>query len=172
MKRLLPIGAIALAAALSAPGYAGASHAGAGGGPRDFAVGTGQNQIGHVSFAAHGGPSPFEPVTGHFTAKGALVQLGLAEAGAFHFEGPVTCLTVVGNRAGLFYPLKNAKPPTYEGQGIFIFLEDNGRSQGGTSPDRIGVVGPLPIPPEPLVCPPGPTPLEVMRGNLTVHDAP
>ena len=154
------------------PAAASASHAGSGAGGRDFAVGTGANQIGRVSFAAHGGPSPFEPVTGHFTAKGQLAELPDAtEVGAFRFEGPVTCLTVVGNRAGLFYPIKNAEPDTFEGHGVFIFLEDNGHPGRGATPDRIGFVGPVPLPVNPVACPPGPTPFALEQGNVIVHDA-
>ena len=140
-------------------------------GRSDFAVGSGVNQIGHVSFAAHGGPTPFEPVRGHFTAKGALAAIGEAEVGEFHFEGPVTCLTVVGKTAGLYYPLKNSNPPEFEGQGIFITLKDNGNPTSGV-PDEIGFVGPVPAPQEPLACPPGPTPVAFRSGNITIHDAP
>ena len=138
-------------------------------GPRDSAVGTGLNEIGRVSFAAHGGPSPFEPVTGHFTAKGSLAEIPGTD---FHFEGPVTCLTVSVNRAGLFYPIKNAKPESFEGQGVFIFLEDNGNPASGDPPDRIGFVGPAPAPQNPALCPPGPTPFDLEKGNITVRDAP
>ena len=139
----------------------------------DFAVGTGENQIGRVSFAAHGGPSPFQPVRGHFTAKGQLAELDSTQVGEFRFEGPVTCLTVVGNQAGLFYPIKNADPPIFEGQGVFIFLEDNGNPSRGASPDRIGFVGPVPVPPDPLFCPPLPTRVaELRHGNVTIRDAP
>ena len=137
----------------------------------DYAVGSGLNPIGRVSFAAHGGPSPLEPVRGHFTAKGSLAELGGTEVGPFHFLGPVTCLTVVGNRAGLFYPLERSDPPEFEGQGVFIFLEDNGNPASGT-PDRGGFLGPVPAPHDPSACPPGPTPLAVEHGNVKVHDSP
>ena len=153
-------------AAISAPSAATPAE-----GPSDSAVGSVKNQVGHISFAAHGGPTPFEPVRGHFTAKGALVSLGGTEAGAFHFEGPVTCLTVVGNRAGLYYPLKSSDPPQYEGQGIFITLQDNGNPRSGV-PDQVGFVGPVPAPQNPLACPPGPTPLAATSGNITIRDVP
>lgn len=139
---------------------------------RDFAVGTGENEIGRVSFAAHGGPSPLLPVTGHFTAKGQLAEIGGAQVGEFKFLGPVTCLTVSGKRAGLYYPIENAEPPTAEGSGVFIFLEDNGNPGRSGTPDRIGFVGPVPAPENPLLCPPGPTPVALTHGNITVGDAP
>ncbi len=155
------------------PPAVGASHGGSGGGGRDFAVGTGANPIGRVSFAAHEGPSPFRPVTGHFTARGQLATLpDSTEVGAFRFEGPVTCLTVEGKRAGLFYPIKNAEPEAAEGQGVFIFVEDNGHPAGDAGPDRIGFAGPVPVPANPVACPPGATPLALEHGNVTVHDAP
>lgn len=157
---------------LAVPTAALATHSESRAGGHDFAVGTGLNEIGRVSFAAHGGPSPLAPVTGHFTAKGSLAELGSMEAGAFRFLGPVTCLTVVGNRAGLFYPIENAEPSAFEGQGVFISLEDNGNPGNGGEPDRIGFVGPVPVPRDPLVCPPGPAPLGLEKGNVTVHDAP
>jgi hypothetical protein len=132
---------------------------------RDFADGTAQGDIGRVSFSAHGGPSPFEPVSGHFHAKGEVVP---GVAGEFDLEGPVTCLHVMGNRAGLFYPVRDPDPP--EPNGVFVFLEDNGESAGGDTPDMIGfvpVAGPIE---EPLFCPPGPTPFELTHGNITIHD--
>jgi hypothetical protein len=137
--------------------------------PRDSAVGTGESEVGRVSFAAHGGPLPFEPVTGHFTAKGSL---GGVPGTEFHFEGPVTCLMVEENRAGLFYPIKNAKPPIFEGQGVFIFLKDNGNPASGDPPDEIGFLGPMAAPPNPGVCPLGATPFELQQGNITIRDAP
>lgn len=139
---------------------------------RDYAVGTGQNEIGRVSFAAHGGPSPFEPVSGHFTAKGQLAEIGGAPVGQFKFLGPVTCLTVIGNRAGLFYPIENAEPSTFEGSGVLITVEDNGNPASGGVPDRIGFVGPLPAPVNPVLCPPGPTPVALEQGNVQVRDVP
>ena len=166
MRTMAILAATATTALCAAPVAAAAVPAG-----EDYAVGTGQNQIARVSFAAHGGPSPLEPVRGHFAAKGSLAQLGSMEVGAFHFLRPVTCLTVVGNRAGLFYPLEKADPPSVQGQGIFIFLEDNGEPGRGAA-DRIGFVGPVPAPHDPALCPPGPTPLALEHGNVNVHDSP
>jgi hypothetical protein len=164
--------AVAAAAMALAPASASAGQGGSGGSDRDSAVGTGENAIGRVSFAAHAGRSPLDPVTGHFTARGELAELGSTEVGAFRFEGPVTCLTVSGNRAGLFYPIKNATPAVFEGQGVFVFLEDNGNPEGGGDPDRIGFVGPVPVPADPVLCPPAATPFPLREGNVTVHDAP
>lgn len=171
MRRVTSIATVALALSLAAAGTALASHNGDRGGPQDFAVGTGSSGESRVSFAAHGGPSPSEPVSGHFTAKGSLLEVGGMDIGAFMFEGPVTCLQVTGNRAGLFYPIRNADPKAFEGSGVFITVEDNGNPSGDT-PDRLGFVGPVPLPADPISCPPGPTPMDLDEGNITVHDAP
>jgi hypothetical protein len=139
---------------------------------RDSAVGTGENLIGRISFSAEGGPSPIEPVSGHFTASGQLADLpGGNDVGEFHFEGPVTCLVVVGNRAGLFYPLEQATPEAFEGSGVFIFLEDNGDQAQGDPPDRVGFVGPVPVQGAPP-CTLGPATAELEHGDITIRDAP
>jgi hypothetical protein len=161
------VGALALAAGATASHQTGAGQ----GSPRDFAVGTGMNEIGRVSFAAHGGPSPLEPVTGHFHAKGEFPGTG-----AFNIAGPVTCLTVAGNpvgpdEAGLFYPVRDPGP--MEPHGVFVFLRDNGNPSGGDQPDQIGFVptlGPITDPP---ACPPVPpaTLFNLEHGNVTIHDA-
>src|ERR671914_177985 len=113
------VGALALAAGASASHQTGAGQ----GSPRDFAVGSGMSEIGRVSFAAHGGPSPLEPVAGHFHAKGEFPGTG-----EFNLQGPVTCLMVAGNEAGLFYPVRDPDPN--EPHGVFIFLRDNGNPAG------------------------------------------
>ena len=162
MRRTL-LAAAALALAL--PGAAAAA-------PRDSAVGTGENQIGRVSFGAHALPGVPTSATGHFTAKGQLAELpGVGEVGPFHFEGPVTCLQVDVNKAGLIYPLKNADPEQFEGDWIYITLEDNGNPASGDPPDRIGFAGPAPGPPPP-VCPPTTATADITHGNFTIRDAP
>jgi hypothetical protein len=168
MNRIAITAALALLAWLALPAGGLASHTdGPGqGSPRDFVVGTGVNEIGRVSFAGHGGPSPLEPVTGHFHAKGAT------PLGPFNIEGPITCLTVFMNEAGLFYPVRDPERPA-EPDGVFVFLRDNGNPASGDPPDQIGFIptpGPIPIP---LGCPPVP-PLEIFElehGNVTIHDA-
>lgn len=159
---------VALLAWLVVPAGALASHneGGGQGSSRDFAVGTGQNEIGRVSFAAHGGPSPIEPVTGHFHARGAT------PLGPFNIDGPVTCLTVSGREAGLFYPVRNPEPPA-EPDGVFVFLRDNGNPSNGDPADQIGflpIAGPITEPP---ACPAVPRSevFEIEHGNFTIHDA-
>jgi hypothetical protein len=167
MNRIATAAALSLVGALALIAGASASHQPGGGqeSSRDFAVGTGLNEIGRVSFAAHGGPSPIEPVTGHFHAKGEFPGTG-----EFDLQGPVTCLMVAGNEAGLFYPVRDPDPN--EPHGVFIFLRDNGNPTGGDQPDEIGFVpiaGPITVPP---ACPPVPpaTLFDLDRGNVTIHD--
>ena len=62
--RTMAVIATTAATALGAAPVAGAAAPGG----EDYAVGTWQNQIARVSFAAHGGPSPLPPVRGHFAA--------------------------------------------------------------------------------------------------------
>lgn len=138
-------------------------------GSEPFAVGSGVSGGMHIAFAAHGGPTPLQPVSGHFEAFGDVLPLSGTNPTAFHFGGPVTCLTVVGNRAGLFYPLAQATPSAFQGMGVFISLTDNGNPSHGNPPDQIGFVGPVPIPAT-LTCPPGPTPMNLDHGNITIHD--
>jgi hypothetical protein len=168
MNRIAMTAAAALLAWLALSSGTLASHSdGPGqGSPRDFAVGTGEGSIGRVSFAAHGGPSPDEPVTGHFHAKGALL---LGEIGEFDLEGPVTCLEVDGNQAGLFYPVRDPDPP--EPNGVFVYLEDNGNPASGDPPDKIGFVPSALGDPPPPRCPFVATSLNVESGNFTIHDA-
>jgi hypothetical protein len=162
MRRMF-LAAVALVLAL--PGGAAAA-------PRDSAVGTGENQIGRVSFAAHALPGVPTSASGHFTAKGQLAELpGVTEVGPFHFEGPVTCLQVAGNRAGLIYPLKNADPENFEGSWIYISLEDNGNPASGDPADKIGFAGPVPGPP-PSVCLPTAATADITHGNFTIREAP
>src|ERR671915_1863758 len=97
MNRIAATAVLSLVGTLALTAGASGSHqTGAGqGSPRDFAVGTGVNEIGRVSFAAHGGPSPLEPVTGNFHAKGVFPGTG-----EFNLQGPVNCLFVIGNPLG------------------------------------------------------------------------
>lgn len=173
MSRALRMAAFTALAVLMSIGVASASHQDNGndGSPEDFAVGTGKSGDMQVAFSAHGGPGT-EDVTGHFRAGGAILDgPGNEEVGAFQFLGPVTCLVVDGNRAGLFYPIKQAKTDPeeleegFERSGVFIYLKDGGK-QGS---DELGFAGPVPLENAPA-CTLGPTePID--KGNITVHDA-
>lgn len=190
MKPWTAIAAVALSSVLAVPGVAEAS----GGSPRDSAVGSGtvggkSSPTGeqHVAFAAFGGPTTVDPltgpiggdpVTGHFRAGGDFGS----PMTAFQQEGPVTCLVVDGNRARLVYPNKQAKPEANEAFDTLIFLEDNGKAHNGQSPDRIGFAlvpdsTPNNDPPSEqnseCVAPlRSPTMMPLTQGDFTIHDAP
>jgi hypothetical protein len=116
--------------------------------------------------------------TGHETAKGDLD--GPGPLPPFMLEGPVTCLSVIGNRASFFYEFKHAEPAVLEGGGIQVYVEDNGPPLNGHPVDGTSFDPPIPgpgpgMPPleGPTVCPP-PRPTgydQIESGNLIVHDA-
>ncbi len=201
MQRMAGFAVLALLSTLIAPAVAGASHQGAAGPPRDFAVGGGftgaqrsPSGAQQVGFAAFGGPTTFvdpltpvfggDPVTGHFRAGGEFLdpQGGNNELIEFQQEGPVTCLVVEGNKARLVYPLKQAKPEANEANEVLIFLEDNGNPENGRPTDMIGFA--LLADETPTDDPPSEqdsgcvAPLEspvmstLSRGNITIHEAP
>ncbi len=190
MKPWTVITAFALSSVLAVSSVAGAS----GGSSRDSAVGSGtvgdkSSPSGeqHVAFAAFGGPTTVnpltgiiggDPVTGHFRAGGDFGS----PMTAFQQEGPVTCLVVNGNRARLVYPNKQAKPEANEAFDTLIFLEDNGKARNGQSPDRMGFAlvpdsTPSDDPPSErdgeCVAPlQSPVMMPLTRGDFTIHDAP
>jgi hypothetical protein len=195
MKRVAAAG-LALLTLLLFPALAAASHGGGPGGPQDFAVGGGTtgaredpSGVQHIDFAAKGGPTTLDPltgfggpVTGHFRAGGAFDQAGIT---AFQQEGPITCLVVDGNQARLVYPVKEASAQTSEGtvllenSEVLFFLEDNGRPENGRPVDRVGFElladeSPADDPPSEqdteCVAPTPPPTFQLTKGNLTVHE--
>jgi hypothetical protein len=123
-------------------------------------------------------PQTREGVRGYEVARGDLD--GDGPLPPFMFQGPVTCLAVVGNRASFFYEFKHAEPAFFEGGGVQVYAEDNGPPRNGQSVDGSAFDAPIPgpgagLPPleGPTVCPPpritGYDQLE--SGNLIVHDA-
>ncbi len=167
MKHMLVSAAVALAVLITTA-TAGAD----GSGP--FAVGAGVSGGMHFAFAAHGGASPLEPVSGHFEAFGNALPLsgGGKNPTAFHFAGPVTCLTVTGNHATLFYPIEHATPSTFQGKGVLIYLTDNGNPGPGNEPDQIGFTL-TPTSTTPPSCPILPLATSNLdHGNITIHDGP
>jgi hypothetical protein len=119
-----------------------------------------------------------EGATGHETATGDLD--GTGPLPPFRQQGPVTCLTVVGNRASFFYEFEHAEPSELEGGGIQVYVEDNGPPVNGQTVDGITFDPPIPGPPAgmpplagPTVCPPPRLAGYVQgdSGNIIVHDA-
>lgn len=147
------IAALTGAEALTAPAWA--SHGGAPAGGRDFAVGSAQNMLVEVSpypvqlsLAAHAFDAELPTLGGLFGAadvSGHAVGAGELPTGAFHVEGQVTCLKVVGNRATVKYRFKTTRGPGAPppGWGVQVFVEDNGPPSSGT-PDANATDAPLP----------------------------
>jgi hypothetical protein len=94
------IGVVA-AAALGFPAAAGASS------PAESATGNFYSGPFHIVFSAQRpAGAPASAASGSFTG-----QLTLGPIVVGYFQGPVTCLDVVGNRVGLFYPITSSSPP-------------------------------------------------------------
>jgi hypothetical protein len=117
--------------------------------------------IGFV-FDAHSGPSGENP-------SGSAVWFDRTDV----FGGPVTCLTVTGNRATIGFENQRNLPELVKGG--FLFVEDNGTQEA--VPDNVR--GQLLFDASPTVCPPntavyrpGDDGDTVKSGDLTVHDAP
>jgi hypothetical protein len=107
----------------------------------DFAVGGGQDAFTQFGFAAQdtpNGPSGFVRID----------QFAEGCCGAFTVEGPVTCLTVVGGYAtiGIQIAKGNGTAVGLEGDGFFLFVQDNGPPVGGQPVDLFSNSGFFPSP--------------------------
>jgi hypothetical protein len=163
------------------PGSSIGSHAGPGGGPREFAVGAAKNTFfqafgpNHLMVSAHRDPAGGR-LTGHVRAKGDLDGPGPLEP--FAFEGEVSCVRVEENRAAIKYRFKHAQGSgePFEGGGVQVFIEDNG--EPGQDPPDANTFDPPQIEEEfetnAMACD-DPRPRQdydpVDSGNYTVHDA-
>jgi hypothetical protein len=121
--------------------------------------------------------APADQASGTFVAEGDVVPVSLTgsalggydlpllgDAPQYHFRGPVTFLSVDGNRAGLIYPLAQADPPVLQGQAILITIQDNGPGEA----DTVGFYGPAPIG-ELDTCPSAlPSFLTAQSGDITI----
>ena len=172
MRRLTLVTGAVLLGVLCVP-TAVASN-GAGGGPRDFAVGSAKNHLGDVPtfpiqlrVSAHGSETA---VTGHVRGSGDV-------GGEFRVAGHVTCLRVEGKRASIKYRFEHAEGSLapFEAGGVQVFVEDNGPPGGGT-PDGNATDFPQPAGvfetnvkqcDDPNTRPYNP----VDSGNYVVHDA-
>ena len=113
--------------------------------------------------------------TGWFEADGDVAKLTapaltlpIGTTGVFHFEGPVTCLDIRGNRAGLIYPVTSASGTIgqfVKGLAVYITMIDGGPGK----PDKMGFVGPAPLG-SLKVCPPLGTFLTATFGDVVVTD--
>jgi hypothetical protein len=102
----------------------------------------------HVDFtASRAAGAPQTSATGTFTAQTGLGSLSLVTV-----SGPVTCLDVVGDEVGLFYPIANSTPSVF-GQlnlGIYFYakLGANGKPEAANflpvPTQHVGSCAPLP----------------------------
>jgi hypothetical protein len=108
------------------------------------------------SRAANSAP---DTATGTFTAQASLGALSL-----FALHGPVTCLDIRGNSAGLFYPITSSSPSIFSkiDSGVFIYF----RAAGKGLPALVGFV-PVPIH-STKTCAPGAALLPVTSGSLSL----
>jgi hypothetical protein len=85
-----------------------------------------------LNVAAHSDASGLNP-RGQVEADGTT---GLP-MGAFHVEGPVTCLRVDGNKAAIKYRFDQAtgSAAPFKGGGVEVFVEDNGPPRDGQPVD-------------------------------------
>lgn len=147
-------GATAATAVLAVMVPGGAATAGA---DRDSVKGSGNQGIADFTVNAFNeGTTPDSPSNGSFNGKNQFID----------FKGKVTCLHVEGNRAGFIYPIgEGSSPEAAVGQAVYITVEDN-----GASGDKMGFIGPGPIPAE-GPCQPLATPLTITGPGVVVHDA-
>ena len=150
--RIASAAAVTLACFALVP--AGSASAGA---DRDSVKGSGNQGVADFRFAAFNNGETATSATGAWSAENQFID----------FSGPITCLTVEGNRAGFIYPIDDeSKPEAARGKAVLIWIEDN-----GATGDKMGFFGPAPLEELNFGCAPGPTPLDITGPGVTVHDA-
>ena len=154
-RSLIAVAALIFASA----GGAAASHTAPGGGPHDFAVGSGRyvnSLLGSIELSGHqNGPDG---------ATGFVVR-------SPQYKGHVTCIRVEGNRATIAYDVEDDNG-VFAGRRGMVWVEDNGQPS-----DAIRDVvqhASLAVGPTITDCP---QPMDLRNdlysvdGNVTVHDA-
>jgi hypothetical protein len=114
-----------------------------------------------ASFDARSGPQGENP-TGSVTSNSRGLVVG----------GPVTCLTVTGNRATIAFENLGEGSPTLRGG--FLFVEDNGTPGAGRDNIQAGPLVSAPptvCPPNTVVYQPGEFGNTIEFGEITVQDA-
>lgn len=179
MKRVLLAMTAALASAAVLVGGAGGTHSDGTGPKQDLVAGTGKtapplfafHTMVHVN--AQRDPDTGE-ARGHFVIREATPP----EGRGFDFHGRVTCLTVVGNNAGLVGEIEQAKLPNatlgfVEGNFIQIRFTDMGEpgtldgfnfSPGVASPSQLSQFG--------VSCATVGGDIRITQGNYIVHQDP
>jgi hypothetical protein len=94
------------------------------------------------------------------------------EAGAeTTFSGPVSCLTVHGNRAWIGGPITNSSDPSQIGSGAWWQIADNGTGRHPVTPDRTTFAGIGTLPQTQAYCDTAPEPrfiFDVQQGGVQV----
>ncbi len=128
-RKPIAIGAAIAVLALTAPAATAAKKP-----ERDSLKGNGTTSIATVTIdAVNEGATPEAPAKGTFTAKGSGVDL----------KGPVTCLHVSGDSAGLIYRVEEGSSPAVAaGRDVFVTILDNGKGK-----DKMGFLPPGTTPP-------------------------
>ena len=89
------------------------------------------------------------------------------------FSGPVTCLSVSGNRAWVGGPITESSDPTQVGMGAWWQVADNGTGRHPVIPDRTTFVGIGTMAQTLAYCTSEPAPhfiFDVQRGGVRVED--
>jgi hypothetical protein len=164
--------AAALCSMLALAASAGAT---GGGTARDYVFGTG---TGH--FQETGGPFSLSVAAwGDGPLAQGYVRGSGDYLGEFRVEGPVTCTSIVGNRASIKYRFRRSQGPGAPPQngGVQVYIEDNGRTRNGQPVDRVATEPPLPpgvFDATAEVCTPpqaNPAWTRIETGDYVVHDA-
>ena len=90
------------------------------------------------------------------------------------FSGPVSCLTVSGNRAWLGGPITASSDPTQVGMGAWWQVADNGTGRHPVTPDQTTFAGIGTLAQTQAYCDGGPAPhfiFDVQSGGVRVSDA-
>jgi hypothetical protein len=88
------------------------------------------------------------------------------------FAGPITCLTVLGNRAWLGGPITTSSDPSQIGSGAWWQVADNGSGTHPVTPDRTTFVGIGTLAQTQTYCDTAPEPhfiFDVQRGGIQVQ---
>jgi hypothetical protein len=103
--------------------------------------------------------APPDSATGEFTA-----HISLGPLKVLTLQGPVTCLDVRGDQAGLFYPITSSSPALFSDlhSGVFIYL-----SIDASGKPRMEGFLPVPLA-STTSCPPGLALLPVTSGTATL----
>jgi hypothetical protein len=119
-------------AAFCATAAFGAAAGSAQAAPAQSAVGNFISGPFHAQFSAtRAANAPATAAKGDFSATSSVGSVALTTVG-----GPITCLDVVGNRVGLFYPITRSSPTLLSmlGSGVFLYAQvgANGKPQSVT----------------------------------------